>query len=155
SAESPSEIDPLDDRQVLLEVEEPTEEMVAAVLGQNLEARREQLQLQVSQLAGHLRERLCEVDRREAAVNARTSQLESDLRESRMWLRERELEFQERENELKQRIEELERPAAAESEGETEEFNAEVRQAELNELARELERREDDLRERRFEIDRQ
>src|SRR4051794_21148161 len=62
----------------LLEVEEPTAEMVAAVAGENLEIRREQLQLQVAQLAAHLRQRLREVDRREAAVNARLAQLECD-----------------------------------------------------------------------------
>src|SRR5262245_1257116 len=85
----------------MLEVEEPTPEMVAAVAGESLDARREQLQLQVSQLAGHLQERLREVDRRESALNARVAQLESDLRTSRMWLREREIAFQEREAELK------------------------------------------------------
>ena len=50
--------------------------MVAAVMGENLEIRREQLQLQVAQLATHLRQRLREVDRREAALNARLAQLE-------------------------------------------------------------------------------
>src|SRR5687768_1277618 len=92
----------------LLEVaEEPTPELLAAVAGQTLDARREQFQLQVSQLAGHLRDRLREVDRREAAVNARASQLEADLRASRLWLRERENAFQERESELRRQIEEL------------------------------------------------
>src|SRR4051812_32163172 len=68
----------------LLEVEEPSAEMVAAVTGQNLELRREQLQLQVAQLAAHLRQRLREVDRREAAVNARLAQLECDLRTNKL-----------------------------------------------------------------------
>jgi hypothetical protein len=95
--------------QALLEVaEEPSPSLAAAVAGETLESRREQLQLQVAQLAGHLRERLREVDRREAAVNARASQLESDLRASRIWLRERENDFQQREQELKRQIEELE-----------------------------------------------
>src|SRR5205814_2206614 len=80
--------------QAMLEVEEPTAEMIAAVTGENLEVRCEQLQLQVAQLAGHLRERLREVDRREATLNARVAQLESDLRSARLWLRERELTFQ-------------------------------------------------------------
>src|SRR5438093_13659965 len=47
--------------EAMLAVEEPTAEMIAAVTGENLEVRREQLQLQVAQLAGHLRERLREV----------------------------------------------------------------------------------------------
>src|SRR2546421_8922949 len=64
----------------MLEVEEPTAEMIAAVTGENVELRREQLQLQVAQLAGHLRERLGEVDRRGGTPNARMAQLASDLR---------------------------------------------------------------------------
>src|SRR5262245_31812189 len=51
-------------------VEGPDEAMVAAVAGTSLDARREQLQLQVSQLASHLRERLRDVDRRESRLNA-------------------------------------------------------------------------------------
>src|SRR5688500_15127531 len=48
----------LDDPAVMLEIEEPTAAMIAAVAGETYEARREQLQLHVAQLAGHLRERL-------------------------------------------------------------------------------------------------
>src|SRR5262249_52789953 len=98
---------PTESEPILLELEEPTAEMIAAVAGESLDSRREQLQLQVAQLAGHLRERLRDVDRRESTLNARASQLESDLRASRMWLRERELACQERENELRRKIEEL------------------------------------------------
>src|SRR5205085_4996971 len=79
--DSPAEtagFDPIAAGQAMLEVEEPMPELLAAVGGENLDLRREQLQLQVAQLAGHLRERLREVDRREAAVNARVAQLESD-----------------------------------------------------------------------------
>src|SRR2546421_12962415 len=64
----------------MLEVEEPTAEMIAAVTGENVELRREQLQLQVAQLAGHLRERLGEGGRREATLHARMAQLGSDPR---------------------------------------------------------------------------
>jgi hypothetical protein len=147
----------------MLEVEEPTDEMIAAVSGENLELRREQLQLQVAQLAGHLRERLREVDRREASVNARIAQLESDLRSARLWLRERELAFQERETELLRQIEELQEravPAAASSDGEIDLIGIdlidnEARLAEIAERERDLGLKEDDLRERRFEFDRQ
>src|SRR5262245_14991050 len=66
--------------QPILELEEPTAEMISAVAGENLDVRREQLQLQVAQLAGHLRERLRSLDHREATLNARVAQLESDLR---------------------------------------------------------------------------
>ncbi|MBW8883336.1 MAG: hypothetical protein JF612_00875, partial [Planctomycetia bacterium] len=132
--------------------------MIAAVTGENLEIRREQLQLQVSQLAGHLRERLREVDRREATLNARVAQLESDLRSASLWLRERELTFQERENELKRQIEELQErpsPAAATTDGETDLIKHEAQLAEIIERERDLQLKEDDLRERRFEFDRQ
>jgi hypothetical protein len=158
--------------QALLEVaDEPTPSLIAAVTGDTLDSRREQLQLQVSQLAGHLRERLREVDRREAGVNARASQLEADLRASRLWLRERENDFQQREQELKRRIEELEErferaksrdghggtvgnalhgvPASADDE----DFDA--RQLELAEREHHAQLKETSLRERRFEHDRQ
>jgi hypothetical protein len=140
----------------MLEVEEPTAEMIASVAGENLEIRREQLQLQVAQLAGHLRERLREVDRREATLNARVAQLESDLRTASIWLRERELAFQERENELKRQIEDLqERSTEPIVETESKFVDREARLAEIAERERELILKEDDLRERRFDFDHQ
>jgi exonuclease SbcC len=142
--------------QVLLEIEEPTAEMIAAVAGESLDSRREQLRVQVAQLAGHLRERLRDVDRRESTLNARVAQLESDLRASRMWLRERELAFQERENELRRQIEELQEVHSSRANvAEDHVVDPEVRQAELTEREQQLLLREDDLRERRFEVDRQ
>jgi hypothetical protein len=159
-AESATESDvtseSLPPEQNYLEVEEPTEEMIAAVLGQNLEGRREQLQLEVAQLAEHLRERLREVDRREAGLNARLAQLESDLRASRMWLREREMEFQERESELQRQIETLQQQATARGpENETVVVDPQASPADLNEREQQLRFREDELRERRFDLDRQ
>lgn len=142
--------------QALLEVEEPTAAMVAAVAGNNPEIRREQLQLQVAQLAGHLRQRLREVDHREATLNARVAQLESDLRASRLWLSEREMAYQEREQELVRQIEELQENAEVRQEQrETITIRSEAQIAELNEREQEVRLREDDLRERRFEVDRQ
>lgn len=142
--------------QSLLEVEEPTAAMVAAVAGEHPEIRREQLQLQVAQLAGHLRGRLREVDRREATLNARVAQLESDLRTSRLWLSERELAFQERENELLRQIEELQESVQAHhQQPETITIRSDAQIAELNEREQEVRLREDDCRERRFEVDRQ
>ncbi len=145
----------------LLEVEEPTPEMIAAVAGENIESRREQLQLQVAQLAGHLRERLREVDRREATLNARVAQLESDLRNSRLWLRERELGFQDRENELKREIEELKERASSRGleldavAGDSLAAEITAREAEIQEREGQLQLREDRQAERRFEVDRQ
>lgn len=159
AAEALSEIpilDPVVAGQAYLEVEEPTAEMMTAVAGQNLAIRREQLQLQVAQLAGHLRDRLREVDRREAALNARVAELESDLRASRMWLRERELEFQQRETELQREIEALrESTSSRRIESDFSVIDPEARAAELSDREQQLQLHEDELRERRFEVDRQ
>jgi hypothetical protein len=144
----------------LLEVEEPTPEMIAAVAGENVEAQREQMQLQVAQLADHLQERLREVDRREAAVNARVAQLEADLRASRLWLAERELTFQARERELEQQIlvlrEKGHEPAASDDmptplDG----FDPIACLGEIAQREQHLQAREGELRERRFELNQQ
>ena len=95
----------------MLEIEEPTEAMISAVAGENPEIRQEQLQLEAAQLADHLRERLREIDRREAMVHARVAQLESDLRTSRIWLAERHAEFESREAELLYQIADLQEQA--------------------------------------------
>jgi hypothetical protein len=106
-----------------------------------------------------LRERLRDVDRREATLNARVAQLENDLRVSRLWLTERELKFQERENELKQQVDELrERLEARRDDRDERELaivDAEAAAAELSERELQIRTREDDVRERRFEVDRQ
>jgi hypothetical protein len=155
----PTEIDYQAAETALLEVDEPSPEMVAAVMGEKLELRREQLQLQVAQLAAHLRQRLREVDRRESGVNARLAQLEADLRANKLWLGERELAFQERENELQRQIEELHDKAdvqrGEEAKATRDAEAAQAVAAELAERERQIEFREDDVRERRFEVDRQ
>ncbi|MCI0362084.1 MAG: hypothetical protein L0211_26685 [Planctomycetaceae bacterium] len=139
----------------LLEViEEPPADLVAAVTGQSEVARREQLELQSDQLSEHLRERLREVDRREAQLNARVAQLESDLRTSRVWLREQEHEFAEREADLRRQLYD------AQVRGETgtaaaEAVDLDQAHAELADRERQLQLKENDLRERRFEIERQ
>src|SRR5262245_24531166 len=139
----------------LLEViEEPTADLIAAVTGQSEIARREQLELQADQLSEHLRQRLVEVDRREAQLNARVAQLESDLRTSRVWLREQEHEFAEREAELRRQLDDAQvrgESGAAAVDG----VNLDEAQAELAEKERQLQLKENDLRERRFEIERQ
>jgi hypothetical protein len=158
TAELPQGLDAVEAGRAMLEVvEEPTEEMLGAVAGQTLDARREQLQLQVSQLASHLRERLRDVDRREAQLNARVAQLEGDLRASRIWLRERETEFQERENELRRQIEELQELSALPQIADDESNSVDVQacQAELNDREQQLILRENEVRERRFEVERQ
>ena len=132
---------------VLLEIEEPSEAMLSAVAGENAEIREEQLRFEAEQLADHLRERLREIDRREAMVHARVAQLESDLRTSRIWLAERHAEFETREAELLARIAELEESAAQRGqEMETAELVVEARGLEFGEREDLLRRREDDLR---------
>lgn len=64
----------------------------------------EQLLSQAGQLARHLQDRRRDVDCREAQLNARIAQLESDLRLSRLWLREQGQEFAQREEELQQQL---------------------------------------------------
>ncbi len=108
-------------------------------------------------MAGHLRERLREVDRREATLNARVAQLESDLRASRLWLSEREMAFQEREAGAVAASKKVQENAQVHhDQPETITIDSEAQIAELNEREHEVRlRREDDLRERRFEVDRQ
>jgi chromosome segregation ATPase len=140
----------------LLEEEQPTEALISAVLGENVAAEREQLQLQVSQLAAHLRERLRELDRREATVNARAGQLEADLRASRIWLQERELGFQERERELQDRIAELEEHSTPTVLQLPEpKYDPAAYEEELRQREQQIQLHEDDVRERRFDVDRQ
>jgi hypothetical protein len=139
---------------LVLEVEEPTEAMLAAVAGASLEAQREQLQLQVAQLAEHLQGRLRDVDRRESLLCAREAQLEAELRAARLWHQERHLELQQREQawtaerqELHERIADLTRQLSLlRSAAEREQPAAwATKQAELRAWEEELERREQEL----------
>ncbi|HAA71023.1 MAG TPA: hypothetical protein DCE55_17930 [Planctomycetaceae bacterium] len=57
----------------------------------------ELLQRQTQQLETHLKQRLHELDRREAQVHASCAQLESDLRIARMWWLDHQCELQEHE----------------------------------------------------------
>jgi hypothetical protein len=61
---------------------------------QQSEAAAQQMRTQAAQLAEHLRARQKDLDHREAEINARTAQLESDLRSARLWLNERMAEIQ-------------------------------------------------------------
>lgn len=154
SAQPQQSVDPVvAGRQMLEVIDEPSEALVAAVAGTNLENQREQLQLQVAQLAGHLRERLREVDRREAQLHARAAQIEAEMRSARLWQSERETESREREADLRRRIEELEEqlsPAAAEAG-----ISHQDRERDLADREQQLTLRENECRERRHTADRQ
>ena len=135
-------------------VEEAPADLLAAVTGESPEARREMLEMQANQLSEHLRERLREVDRREAQLNARVAQLESDLRSSRVWLREQEHEFAEREAELRRQLDDA-RMLGEGSTPNSDEANFESDRTALSERESQVQIKENDLRERRFEIERQ
>jgi hypothetical protein len=136
-------------------IEPPSDDLIAAVTGQSEAARREQLDLQANQLAEHLRERLRDVDHREAQLNARVAQLESDLRAGRVWLREQEHEFAEREAELRRQLEDAQvrgEPGAVAAEATV---DLDGVRAELTERGEALALKENELREQRFEFQRQ
>jgi hypothetical protein len=142
-----------------------TADFLAAILRNDPDVRREQLELQAAQLAEHLRERLREVDRREAQLNSRVAQFEADLRTSRVWLREQEHELVAREAELTRQLEDLQLGRPTSDSGEPPRALAiadtpDARTAnslpaqEIAEREQAVILKENDLRERRFELDR-
>jgi chromosome segregation ATPase len=138
-----------------LAIEEPSADLLAAIAGLSPAARREQLELEAAQLGDYLRERLREVDRREAQVNARAAQLEADVRAGRVWMSDRQQEFQEREAQLRQQIEDLKARGSSdtpEQSGDGQDLD-EARQ-ELVERKSQLQLKENDLRERLMAADR-
>ena len=68
----------------------------------------QQLRSQAMQLAAYLRGRQRELDHREAQVNARAAELESEARAARLWFREREAEFRQHREALQQQQREAE-----------------------------------------------
>ncbi|QDU25938.1 hypothetical protein ETAA8_10100 [Anatilimnocola aggregata] len=122
---------------------------------QDLALREEQLQLQAAQLAGHLKARLTEVDRRESQLNARIAQLEADLRSARLWQREREYEFQQREGELCRQVEDLQQRSSEVAIGEQQVQTLDERAEQIITREQELKALDLQLRQRRQELDRQ
>ncbi len=122
---------------------------------QALALREEQLQLQAAQLAGHLKARLTEVDRREAQLNARIAQLEADLRSARLWQREREYDFQQREGELCRQVEDLQQRSVEVARGQEQVQTLDERSEQTTIRERELKALDQQLRQRRQELDRQ
>lgn len=122
---------------------------------QELALREEQLQLQAAQLAGHLKARLTEVDRRESQLNARIAQLEADLRSARLWQREREYDFQQREGELCRQLEDLQQRSAEVARGQEQVQTLDERSEQIVTRETELKALDLQLRQRRQELDRQ
>lgn len=150
---------PIEATQIVSPEELPLEEVSADVLayiaGRDPVGVQEQLDEQAVQLASHLAKRLKEVDRREAALNARIAQLETELRYGRLADRERILATLEREKGL-----ELRERAICDLEADLARRQERVLAGEATQFARvgedrELEAREDQLRQRRQEVDRQ
>jgi hypothetical protein len=136
-------------------VEQPSADLIAAITGQSPEALRQQLELQADQLSEHLRERLREVDRREAHLNARVAQLESDLRASRVWLREQEHEFAQREAEMRQQLEDARQCGEHAPTESVDGADLETARRELSDREHQLQLKENGIRERRLETERQ
>ena len=138
-----------------LPIDEPSPDLLAAIAGLSPAARREQLELEAAQLGEHLRERLREVDRREAQLNARAAQLEADVRAGRVWIREREQEFHEREAQLCQQIEDLKSRDPADGPGRpSDAFGLDEARQELAVRQNQVQLKENDLRERLMAADR-
>ena len=120
-------------------------------LDESLEAREEQLETQAGQLATHLQEQLRELEYREALQNARAAELDNDFRRARLWITEKSAELRERENTV----------AAAEAKLALDPQDPQRQQPEgddavaLAERAREIEAKENYLRERRQLIERE
>ncbi|MGO8689827.1 MAG: hypothetical protein ACLQLG_09345 [Thermoguttaceae bacterium] len=124
-----------------------------AATAHEAEAAAEELRIQASQLAGHLRERQKDLDHREAELNARSAELESDLRSARLWLSERIAELQQRsaepsteqtahEESLRQTAEQL---AARQKQLDEAESRLQRQRAELQNLQEQLSARQSDI----------
>ncbi len=68
---------------------------------------------QAAELAEHLRNKQRDLDRRESQLNARSFQLENEMRTSRLWFSERQAELSDRERELAERAACVEQQAAS------------------------------------------
>ncbi|ADB15632.1 hypothetical protein Psta_0947 [Pirellula staleyi DSM 6068] len=86
-----------------LPTEEVSQEVLSYIAGRDPAAVQSQLDEQAIQLASHMAARLKELDRREATLNARIAQLETEVRLSRLADRERVMATAEREKEIEQR----------------------------------------------------
>lgn len=101
----------------------------------------EQIRLQAAQLGEQLRSKQRELDRREALLNAREAQLESDARTTRLWLSESREELEQRESHLQEKTRRLHDLLEAEE-------SLAAEKAELAELRRVLLSEREELRRR-------
>lgn len=144
----------LADSRAEVQAESPAPETQRGSL-HDLALREEQLQHQASQLAGHLKARLAEVDRREAQLNARIAQLEADARTSKLWQRERDYDYQQREAELCRQLEDLQQRAVEVARGQQQVQTIDERHELIVKREEELKALDVQLRQRRQELDRQ
>lgn len=134
--------------------ESPPTADVLATAGRSNEHLAEQLQTQALQLAGHLRSKQREIDRREALLNSREAKLDNELRIARLWTRERNQDQAERDQQFAQVRRELDDKAAqiaaaelsADHDCSTIESQLDLRQRELKEKACRLETEQQALR---------
>jgi hypothetical protein len=132
-----------------------SEELAAAVLGQTLASREEQMQEQAADLAAHLQARLREIEKREAHLNARLAQFDSDVRAARLWQREQQFEFDQREAELRRQLAELQARAAAVATSEQSLETLADYEQQMLQREKSLQEIEQQLREQRQTLDRE
>jgi hypothetical protein len=96
----------------------------------------QQWRMQATQLAEHLRARQKDLDHREAELNARSADLEGNLRSARLWLSEHMAEVQSRDAELQK----------GEADWQQRTADLQKREAELLKRNDELQRRDEQLR---------
>ena len=127
----------------------PSAEELAAAAGVDADLAPDRLRAQARQLAGHLRAKQRDLDRREAEMNALVAKIENEQRASRLWLREKEYEYSEREAALQKTLAELDERAAGMS---VVEISVDRDLEEARRTARRLEEQERKFaeRERRF-----
>lgn len=114
----------------------------------------EQLRLQASQLAEHLRKLQQDLNRRESELNARQAQLENEMRQTRLWVREQSHVFQQQEQQTRAALERLDRrQAEAEAATAAAEVAWKTHQARLAALHEELRQREAQLDDRESRLD--
>jgi len=120
-------------------------------LDESLEAREEQLETQAGQLATQLQEQLRELEHRESLQNARAAELDNEFRRARLWITEKSTELRERENAVAAAAAKL----AIEPEGSERPQATGDDAVALAERERQIEAKENYLRERRQYIERE
>ncbi|MBN1588374.1 MAG: hypothetical protein JW888_02560 [Pirellulales bacterium] len=118
----------------------------------------QQVHAQAAQLAEHLRRKQEDLDRREAQLNGRVAQFESDSRAARLWLTENQAELKEQTAGLAEKQQEVQqclaRLAVTEKAQQRTEQELAARQTELTQAKKALDDRKTQLEERAQQLER-